>query len=138
MENNNAELEQAQQNGTEDRTFTQDEVNKIVQERLARSKGTNKELENTLATKEKELHAREMALVTKELLISNSMDNRLADVITGVTKEEIEDKIKILKQVYGSREQQEGKKNHGFMQIGSDGGKGAMPDVIGRAMGLRR
>lgn len=138
MENNNVELEQAQQNDTEGKTFTQEEVNRIVQERLARSKGSNKELENTLATKEKELQAREMALVTRELLISNNMDNRLADVITGTTKEEIESKLKILKQVYGTNEQQAEKKNSGFMQIGADGSKGGTPDVIGRAMGLRR
>lgn len=135
--NNNTELEQAQKTNTEGKTFTQDEVNKIVQERLARSKGSNKELENTLATKEKELQAREMALVTKELLISNNMDNRLADIITGETKEEIESKLKILKQVYGTNEQEE-KKFRGFMQIGADGSKGSTPDVIGRAMGLRR
>lgn len=133
MENNNTEMDQAQ--NTEGKTFTQEEVNRIVQERLARSKGS-KEQENNLATKEKELQAREMLLVTKELLISNEMDNRLADVITGETKEDIENKIKILKQVYSSKAEAKNE-NKGFQQIGSDGGNYTPYDAIGAAMGLR-
>ena len=140
MDNMNREpLDQNQEEtGTkENKTFNQEDVNKIVQERLARSKGSNKELENTLATKEKELQAREMTLVAKELLISNDMDNRLADVIIGATKEEIENKLKILKQVYGTNGQKEEKANRGFQKIGASGGDSSSYDVIGHAMGLR-
>lgn len=139
MDNMNRELLEQNQEETgtkENKTFTQEDVNKIVQERLA-SKGTSKELENTLATKEKELQEREMALVAKEMLISNDMDNRLADVITGATKEEIENKLEILKQVYGTNGQKEDKANRGFQKIGASGGDSLGYDAIGHAMGLR-
>lgn len=136
MENSNEELKTgAVENDTEGKTFTQEEVNKIVQERLARNKGK----ESNLAEKEKELQAREMALTTRELLSSYKMDNRLADVITGETKEDIENKIKILEQVYGNSTKKKEPENAGFQVIGSSGKRGTGSyDAIGVAMGLRK
>lgn len=84
MENNNintganAEQGQTEATGTE-KTFTQEEVNRIVQERLARSKGkdnSNSE-ENQSKDKEKELQAREMRILAREKLLDAGIKNEL-------------------------------------------------------------
>ena len=59
MENNNTDIQAGTQTGTEgtqEKTFTQDEVNRIVQDRLSREKGKGSE---ELDKREAELNYRE-------------------------------------------------------------------------------
>ena len=67
MENPNptpSTAQQAENNGSE-RTFTQDEVNTIVADRLARERSKSAERVGDLDAREKDLKAREEALEAK-------------------------------------------------------------------------
>lgn len=64
------EEQQGTQNQPKEKTFTQDEVNKIVSERLARDKGKNSaELEK----REHELEQRELAMTAREKLAERGL-----------------------------------------------------------------
>lgn len=71
MENNidtmvqDAGAEAHEQQPAAEKTFTQDEVNRIVQERLARAKNSQQD-NSQLAEKEKSLNDREAALLVRE------------------------------------------------------------------------
>lgn len=85
MENNNVntgsnqEPQQAVQTG--ERTFTQEEVNRIVQERLARVK-TPEEPDQ----RELDLQKRERALYVREAVANAGLDKDLADEFAGMDK----------------------------------------------------
>ena len=128
MENNNintgANEGQTEAAGTE-KTFTQEEVNRIVQERLARSK--NKEPDE-LAKREADLKAREMALTIKEQLSSAGLPQELASVITAKDEQEATEKINTLKKYI---EQPAHKQAYSPVKGGEPNG-----DPIRKAMGL--
>ena len=64
------------QTGTEGKTFTQDDVNRIVQERLAKERGKgNEELEKRVA----ELDLRERKLNAVEALRKNGLPDYLVE-----------------------------------------------------------
>lgn len=72
------------QTGTEGKTFTQDEVNRIVQERLAKEKGKgNEELEKRAA----ELDLRERKLNAVEALRKNGLPDYLVEALNISTDE---------------------------------------------------
>lgn len=118
--NNNTQTE-----GNNEKTFTQEEVNKIVQERLARSK--NKEPDE-LAKREADLKAREMALTIKEQLSSAGLPQELASVITAKDEQEATEKINTLKKYI---EQPAHKQAYSPVKGGEPNG-----DPIRKAMGL--
>ena len=66
---NNQEPQQTVQTG--ERTFTQDEVNRIVQERLARAKTTNEPDQREL-----DLQKRERALYVREAVANAGLEDR--------------------------------------------------------------
>ncbi len=74
-----------------ERTFTQDEVNRIVQERLARVKGVSEPDQREL-----ELQSREMALYAREKIEESGLDKSLADELKGMDKATIDKVIKII------------------------------------------
>lgn len=72
------EEQQETQNQPKEKTFTQDEVNKIVSERLARDKGKNSaELEK----REHELEQRELAMTAREKLAERGLPKELAEFL---------------------------------------------------------
>lgn len=82
---------QAQQEGQEPKTFTQEEVNRIVQERLARAKtaaGPN--------DKELELQQRENAVYVRERVLEMGLPNDLCDSFKGLDKETVDKCIQII------------------------------------------
>ena len=71
--------EQQSQNSTaEGRTFTQDDVNRIVGERLAKEKAKT---EQELSQREAELSKRELALKAREIMISRNMPVELLEAV---------------------------------------------------------
>ena len=76
---------------TNERMFTQDEVNRIVQDRLARVKVANEPDQQEL-----DLQSRELALYARERIEENGLDKTLADELKGMDKATIDKVIKII------------------------------------------
>lgn len=70
---------------TNERMFTQDEVNRIVQDRLARVKVANEPDQREL-----DLQSRELALYARERIEENGLDKTLADELKGMDKATID------------------------------------------------
>ena len=87
MEDNKNTSTEGTQTGTErttERTFTQDDVNRIVQERLAKEKGKgNEELDKRAA----ELDKRERRMNAIDELRKNSLPEYLVDALNMETDE---------------------------------------------------
>lgn len=84
---------QPEDNGTQaERTFTQEEVNRIVSERLARERSKSEPTPEE--QKSRELDARESQLDCKEFLINNNYPTELIDVIDTSNTEEFKIKAK--------------------------------------------
>ena len=135
MENNtmNNETKQGAQQETQqagERTFTQDEVNQIVQERLARAKTSSEPDQREL-----DLQARENALYVREALENAGFNNSLAYEFKGMDKATVDKCLKIIapfaqkmkEPIYNAV----GPTNSGDGGVGSD-------SAIRAAMGLRR
>lgn len=85
---------QAQQTGTQGeggKTFTQEEVNRIVQERLARAK-TAQEPD----ARELELEKRENAIYLREQIATQGLSDTLLEEMQGMDKATIDKCLKIL------------------------------------------
>ena len=128
MENNGL-LTQTQGDGTqpEEKTFTQEEVNKIVQERLARVKTSQGPSE-----KEIELQQRENDLYIREQIANNGLPNELYDSLKGLDKKAVDKCLSIVSPY--TRKASEPVLN----PVLPTGGNGGDEDKIRRAMGLLR
>jgi len=85
----------------DNRTFSQDDVNRIVSERLAKEKTKN---EAELVKKEAELAQRELTLVAKELLSNKGLPVELYEALNLTSKEAMEKSISIIQGVIGKIE----------------------------------
>ena len=137
MENEGNESEQGQ--GKSGKTFTQDEVNGIVQSRISQmKKQAAKEQEAEYVQKMQELQAREMKISVRETLIERKMPMELADIITCADANDLKSKLDIIQKIYGSKEAAE-KPKSGF-RIGTDGTPttrvGLGKDPVRKAMGI--
>lgn len=86
---------QAQQTGTQGeggKTFTQEEVNRIVQERLARAKTTAQGAD----ARELELEKRENAIYLREQIATQGLPDTLLEEMQGMDKATIDKCLKIL------------------------------------------
>lgn len=77
----NGTQESAKQEKKEERTFTQEEVNHIVAERLARERAKTSELSPEETKRTAELDARESQLNCKEFLMKNGYPLELLDLL---------------------------------------------------------
>ena len=82
---------------TGERTFTQDEVNHIVGERLAKEKAKG---EAALAEREQQLAQRELLLTAKERLNELGLPTELVDALNVSSSEAMEKSLKILHETY--------------------------------------
>ena len=90
MENNINNTGNVQEPAGE-KTFTQEEVNNIVRDRLARAKnGTDQQ------AREQELQQRENDLYIKEQIMSGKLPQDVADVFKGLDKERINSIIDVM------------------------------------------
>lgn len=121
---NNQELQQTVQTGG--RTFTQDEVNRIVQERLARARTQNEPDQREL-----DLQKRERALYAREAIANAGLDKELADEFVGMDKETVDKCLKIIAP-YAQK-----MKEPILNAVSPTGGNGLKDDAIRRAMGLK-
>lgn len=114
MDNNiqNTSLE-GKQTGTEGKTFTQEDVNRIVQERLAkeRSKGnSNEDLDKRAA----ELDVRERKLNAVTKLREKGLPDYLADVLNMNTDDDLDKGIEAILKMKGET----GQSNAGYVVTG--------------------
>lgn len=129
-------------NGENERLFTQDEVNNIVQSRLAREKTQmEKESETEYSQKMAELQQRENKLLVKEKLSDRGMPSELADVLTCEDEDDINKKLDIIQKIYDKKEPEAEKpvQRPGF-RVGvqqSTEQKNSPVDVLREAMGLK-
>lgn len=111
---------------TNERMFTQDEVNRIVQDRLARVKVANEPDQREL-----DLQKRERALYAREAVANAGLDKELADEFAGMDKETIDKCLKIIAP-YAQK-----MKEPILNAVGPTGGRDLRDDAIRRAMGLK-
>ena len=100
MAGENKNTQQGENEPESGKTFTQEEVNKIVQQRLERAKSKEPD---ELAKREAELNKREMNLTIREQLSSAGLPNELAGVISAQDEDEAREKIEILKKYIESQ-----------------------------------
>ena len=82
--------------GTGAKTFSQDDVNRIVGERLAKEKAKG---EAALAEREQQLAQRELLLTAKEKLTENGLPVELVDALNVSSPEALEKALSIVKTV---------------------------------------
>lgn len=92
---------QPEVNGTQtERTFTQDEVNKIVSERLSREREKTEAAlteANGIKTRETEITKRENALQCKEYIQEQKLPRELLDIFSTDNAEEFKGHIELLR-----------------------------------------
>lgn len=102
MEDNNnvnQNANPAADQGTGEKTFTQEDVNRIVQERLAKEKAKNSG-EADFAKREQELAQRELHMTAKELLSEKGLPVQLFDALNCTDKETMEKSIATIETVF--------------------------------------
>ena len=115
----------------DNKTFTQEDINRIVQERLAkeRSKG-----DATLAEREQELAKREFMLKAKEIFAEKKLPLELLDAIKADNEDELNASLAILEKLFDIGSD----KPTPTIVLGGTGGGGGQPkDRFREAMGLR-
>ncbi len=96
--NTSTEGTQTSTDGSSERTFTQDDVNRIVQERLAKEKGKgNDELEKRAA----ELDRRERRMNAVDELRKNGLPDYLVDALNIETDEAFQQSMEAIKKMKG-------------------------------------
>lgn len=121
------------------KTFTQDDVNRIVQERLGRLKEqAAKESQVEYGQKLVELETREMKVMVKEKLLDRNMPRDLADLISCTDEEDLENKLNKLESIYGKKEEKPTRfQIKGSKPAEGNAGLPKVPDLYRNAMGLR-
>lgn len=127
--------------GTGEKTFTQEDVNRIVQERLAKEKVKNSG-EADFVKREQELAQRELHMTAKELLSEKGLPVQLFDALNCTDKESMEKSIATIETIFNqyranatSNIQFKGFQPGVSVQIPSD--ENAEDLKIRKAMGLR-
>lgn len=103
MEDNNMNQNQtadpAAGQGTGGKTFTQEDVNRIVQERLAKEKAKNSG-DTDFAKREQELAQRELYMTAKELLSEKGLPVQLFDALNCTDEETMKKSITTIETVF--------------------------------------
>lgn len=140
-ENTNQNADPASGQGTGEKTFTQEDVNRIVQDRLAKEKARNGG-DADFAKREQELARRELRMAAKELLSEKGLPVQLFDALNCTDKEALEKSIATVEKVFNEyKVNAAGNIKFTGFQPGGAGIKptaGAAADLeIRQAMGLR-
>lgn len=135
------------QTSTEAKTFTQDDVNRIVQERLAKEKGkasSNEDFEKKTAElerKQAELLEKESRLNALTALRSAGYPDELADVIRCSNADELKKSMelidKIIKERTPSEQDKENEANRAAFAFTMPMQNSSVKDDVRAAMGLR-
>ena len=133
--------ETAQEQPTAEKTFTQEEVNRIVQERLARVKNSSDQ--SSLAEREQALNQREIRLDAREKLADAGIPNDLLPLVDCSSKKNMDDSIALIGKYFGVAKAREGFRvvsaSTRAASNGSSSGSGRddSPESIRAAMGLK-
>lgn len=122
--------------GAGESTFTQEQVNKIVSDRLAREKAKG---EAALAEREQQLAQRELLLTAKEKLTESGLPVELVDALNVSSPETLEKALNTVKTVFDKHKAEaRPRKISGARPAESLGGtpKYDVDDSIRKAMGL--
>lgn len=138
--NQNADL--ATNQGTGEKTFTQEDVNRIVQERLAKEKAKNSG-DADFARREQELVQRELHMTAKEMLSEKGLPVQLFNALNCTDKETMEKSIATMETIF-NQYKANAASNIQFKGF-QPGATGMMPNAdataedieIRKAMGLR-
>lgn len=88
----NQEVEQQEHSNNEEKTFTQDDVNRIVEKRLKREKEKNSnDSIDIFEEKERNLDKRELNLDCREKLAENGLSPDFIKFFRGKSKEDLDD-----------------------------------------------
>ena len=98
METNNQENQNSGHNSWQEKLFTQEEVNRIIGERLSRVKTDSSQ---ELQERERKAMARELQLDAREKLMDAGLPKELLGAINCSTKEAMENSIKVIQGLYG-------------------------------------
>lgn len=127
--------------GTGEKTFTQEDVNRIVGERLAKEKAKNSG-EADFAKREQELAQRELHMTAKELLSEKGLPVQLFNALNCTDEETMKKSIATIEKVFNEYKAN-ATGNIKFVGF-QPGASGKMPDAgaagdleIRKAMGLR-
>ncbi len=105
MKNTSAEGAQTSTEGTQERTFTQDDVNRIVQERLAKEKGKGSE---ELDKRAAELDMRERKMNAVQKLRDNGLPDYLVDALNMESDDAFEKSMEAIKKMKGETSESNG------------------------------
>ena len=137
-ENNNVNTgvnEPTGANAGTDRTFTQKEVDNIVQERIARERRKNEPTPEQI--REKDLAARESAMTCKEYIAEQNYPKGLLELFDTADHEQFKQKVDKMKELFPGVFADPGKKPAIFTK-GTNGGVGlGGSDPIAEAFKLR-
>ena len=97
--NQNQTADPAAGQGTGEKTFTQEDVNRIVQDRLAKEKARNSG-ETDFAKREQDLARRELRMTAKELLSEKGLSVQLLDALNYTDKEAMEKSIAVIDKAF--------------------------------------
>lgn len=123
-----------------ERTFTQDQLNQIVQERLAKEKGKAEAAQAELAQREQDIAHRELLLTAKTKLIEHDLSLDLLEAINLASPEAIETSIAVIKKVINETKAQPAH-FRGYVPVESRdkrSGAGGHFDALRQVMGLNR
>lgn len=145
-ENNmNQNANPAANEGTGEKTFSQEDVNRIVGERLAKEKAkANNDVD--FSKREQELEQRELLLTAKEVLTDKGLPVQILDALNCTDKETMEKSISTIETIFKEYKANATKhiKFKGFQPGGTENKPTAEDDVstggdleIRKAMGLR-
>ena len=132
--------ETTQEQPPAEKTFTQEEVNRIVQERLARVKNSSDQ--NSLAEREQALTQRELRLDAREKLVDAGIPNDLLPLVDCSNKKNMDDSIALIGKYLGTAKAREGFRVSMSTRAASNGSssggdRGDSPESIRAAMGLK-
>lgn len=129
-------------NGTGGKTFTQEDVNRIVGERLAKEKAKANN-DGDFSKREQELEQRELRLTAKEVLTGKGLPVQLLDALNCTDKETMEKSISTIENIFNDYKADATKHVtfKGFQPAASnrpaENGAPAGDAEIRKAMGLR-
>lgn len=140
--NQNQNANPASGQGTGEKTFTQEDVNRIVGERLAKEKAKSSG-EADLAKREQELARRELHMSAREMLSEKGLPVQLCEALNCADQKTMEESIATIEKIFNDYKAEVSKKPLKFKGF-QPGASGMMPDVgkledleIRKAMGLR-
>lgn len=144
MDNEQQTNQEQQQNPNEEgKTFTQDEVNRIVSERLKKEKGKiDAEREAEYSKREADLNMREIKIKARESLIEKGLPGELGDVLNCSNEDELNKCIEILERHYSNNDKEKKELHPGFVGFfpkapAEPRSRNEILDPIKEAMGLK-